>query len=113
MHARMRLLGILVILVSLTACDAWTSVRGTIRNDVGRPISGATITLKVGSESRQFTSVEDGEFVASVSQPPWKTDIALTVSKPGYWSFEKQLKGPGQFKDFDVVLQKLPPEPQK
>ena len=97
----------LTVALLLSSCDAWTQARGTIRDPSGKPIPDALITIEVGSDSRKFRSSEDGRYVSSVSQPPWKTAISLTVSKPGYTPYEQKLKGPGIYKDLDVVLKAI------
>jgi hypothetical protein len=103
-------LGVAVVL-SLSGCDAWTRTQGTIRDTSGKPIQGALVTIKIGSESRNFQSSEEGRYVAQMWQPPFKQDVALTVSKPGFITSEKKLKGPGTYNDFDVILQPAPQQP--
>jgi hypothetical protein len=102
--------GITVLLFTF-GCDAWTKAQGTIRDPGGKPIQDAVITMKVGKDSRDFHSFEDGRFMVQMWQPPFKQDVTLTVTKPGYVSFEKQFKGPGTFKDFDIVLKPIRERP--
>jgi hypothetical protein len=95
----------LAVALLLSSCDAWTQARGTIRDTSGNPVPDAVVTLKVGSDSRNFRSTEDGSYMTSVSQPPWETEVSITVSKPGYLLYVKKLKGPGIYKELDFVLQ--------
>lgn len=95
----------LVVALLTSGCDAWTQARGTIRDTSGNPVPDAIVTIKVGSNSQEVRSAEDGGYMTSVSQPPWKTEVIITVSKPGYLLHAKKLQGPGNYKDLDVVLQ--------
>jgi hypothetical protein len=101
-------LGLTVFLL-LSGCDAWTKAQGTIRDSAGKPIPDAIVTIKVGSDSREFRSAEDGRYMVLMSQPPWKTNVILTVSKPGYILSEKKLKAPSNYKELDVVLEAVQP----
>lgn len=94
----------IVVVAFLWGCDAWTSAQGTVRDSWGRPIPDATITIKIGKESRTFHSVSDGRFIVSMWQPPFKQDVSITVAKSGYLDSEKHIKGPGRYKNFDMVL---------
>lgn len=101
----------MVLVLSFSGCDAWTTAQGTIRDTSGKPIPDAVVTVKTRSDSREFHSLKDGQYLVQMWQPPFKQDVTLTVSKPGYDSFERRLKGPGTYKDFDVVLEPIPQEP--
>ena len=98
-------------LLSISGCDAWTKAQGTIRDQWGRPVANAVVTMKLGKESRVFHTLEDGRFVVQMWQPPFKQNVILTVSKAGYLPFEKQFQGPGNFADFYVVLKPDQAEP--
>jgi len=91
----------------LLGCDAWTRAQGTVRDSVGRPIPDAIVTLKIESDSQQFHSDKDGHYLVQISQPPWKTNGSLTISKTGYASYEKKLSGPVVYKELDVILEPL------
>jgi hypothetical protein len=105
--ATLSAVGVAVLLL-LSGCDAWTKAQETVRDSEGKPIPDATVTLKHESYSRQFRSDKDGHYLIQISQPPWKIDCNLTVSKTGFVPYEKQLKGPGIYKDLDVVLEGVP-----
>jgi hypothetical protein len=96
-------LGVAALLL-VCGCDAWTRAQGTVRDTWGRPIPDATITIKIGKESRAFHSLSDGRYLVSMWQPPFKQDVTITVAKSGYLESEKHIKGPGVYKDFDMVL---------
>src|SRR6266403_4163653 len=98
-------------LLFTSGCDAWTKAQGTIRDEWGRPVADAVVTMKLGKESRVFHSLEDGRFMVQMWQPPFKQNVILTVSKAGYLPFEKQFQGPGNFTDFNVVLKPVHEEP--
>src|SRR6266481_3559174 len=98
-------LSIVGLTVSLSGCHAWTRPQGAVRDSAGKPISDANVTLKFGSTSQQIRTDKEGHYTVQVSQPPWKVDCNLTVSKAGFAPYEKQLKGPGIYKDLDVVLE--------
>jgi hypothetical protein len=95
----------LTILILLSGCDAWTTVQGTVRDGKGKPIPDAIVTLKMESYSQEFHSDKDGRYLVQISQPPWKADCNLTVKKTGFVPIEKLVRGPGVYKDFDVVLE--------
>jgi hypothetical protein len=106
MQLTSRCFSALGVAASLLACgcDAWTRAEGTVRDTWGRPIPDATITIKIRKESRAFHSLPDGRYLVSMWQPPFKEDVTITVAKSGYLDSEKHIKGPGVYKDFDVVL---------
>ena len=87
------------ITVLLSGCDAWTRAQGTIRDSAGKPIPDANVTLKIDSASQQIHSDNEGHYVVQISQPPWEVDCTLTAIKAGFIPYEKQLKGPGIYKD--------------
>jgi hypothetical protein len=94
----------------LCGCDAWIKTLGTVRDTAGKPISNATVNLKSKSESLTFRTGNDGRYVFSIWQPPFKTDYTLTVTKTGFVRYEKQLRGPGIYEGLDVVLEPAPPD---
>jgi len=96
-------LGLTVSLL-LSGCDAWTKAQGTVRDGVGKPIPDATVILNIARNSQEFHSDKDGHYLVQISQPPWKLECKLTVRKTGFVPYEKQLRGPGIYKDLDVVL---------
>ena len=81
---------------------------GTIRDPDGKPISSATVNLKSENESLTFRTGDDGRYVFSIWQPPFKRDYTLTVTKRGFARYEKQITGPGMYGSLDVVLQPVP-----
>jgi hypothetical protein len=68
------------------------------------------VNLKSKSESLTFRTGNDGRYVFSIWQPPFKTDYKLTVTKTGFVRYEKQLRGPGIYEGLDVVLEPAPPD---
>src|SRR5262249_43995268 len=109
----MRTSSVFIILLMLFApgCDAWTKAQGTVRDEWGKPVANAVVTVKVGSDSRVFRSLEDGRFMVQISQPPFKESVTMTVSKDGFLPFEKQFHGPGNFSELSVVLRPLHEDP--
>jgi hypothetical protein len=97
----------LTVFLLVSGCDAWTKAQGTVRDSVGSAIPDAIVTIKIGNDSRQFRSDENGRYMAQISQPPWKVDCKLTVNKAGFVPYEKRLKGPGVYNELDVVLEPL------
>jgi hypothetical protein len=104
------LLCYMVISVSLwlLGCDAWTRAQGTVRDEAGKPIADATVTLKIESDSRTFHSDNDGHYLIQLAQPPVKVNATLTVVKAGFLPYEKRLKGPAVYRELDVVLKAEP-----
>jgi hypothetical protein len=100
------------ILLWLFGCDAWTTAQGTVRDEAGKPIADASVTLKIESDSRTFRSDKDGHYLVQLTQPPMKVDATLTVVKAGFLPYEKPLKGPAVYREFDVVLKAEPVTPQ-
>jgi len=100
------------IVLCLFGCDAWTSVQGTVRDEAGKPIADASVTLKIESDSRTFRSDKDGHYLVQLAQPPMKVDATLAVVKAGFLPYEKRLKGPAVYREFDVVLKVEPVTPQ-
>src|SRR5207245_4658004 len=70
----------LTVFLLVSGCDAWTKAQGTVRDSVGSAIPDAIVTIKVGSDSRQFRSDENGRDMLQISQPHWKVDGKLPVS---------------------------------
>ena len=77
-------LSVVGLTVLLSGCDAWTRVQGTVRDSAGKPILDANVTLKIESISQQIHTDKEGHYIVQISQPPWKVDCNLTVSKAGF-----------------------------
>ena len=83
----------LVLLLSFAGCDGFTHIKGKVTDTTGKPIQGAEVELKTTSGGRddKVKTSTDGSFSVGFSHAPWKVDLALTVSKDGYKTFEKRL----------------------
>jgi hypothetical protein len=95
----------MAVCLLLSGCDAWIRAQGSVRDRAGKPIANATITLKTENDSRTFRSEKDGHYIVQIWQPPMKLQYKLTVTKAGFFPYEKQLTGPGVYRDLDVVLE--------
>jgi hypothetical protein len=103
---------VLSVLLFVSACDAWTRAQGTIRDSTGRPIPDAVVTLTIGGDWRALRSDKDGHYAVQLPQPPVKVNVTLTAERAGYLLYTKSLKGPGIYRDLDVVLQAEEVTPQ-
>lgn len=93
-----------MLLSLIVGCDAQTLAQGTIRDRSGKPISDAVVTINIDDDIREMHSLQDGRYLVHIWQAPlWKV-VTLRVSKPGYISVERKLKGPGVYKNVDIAL---------
>ncbi len=71
--------------LTLTACDAFYTVRGTVRSCADeRAIPGAAVTVSYPGESGGDETTADGSFSVMVNDPPGDDEAELEASSPGY-----------------------------
>jgi phage-related protein len=98
----------LLILLSallITACDRFTTISGTITDDVGSPIAGATISMHPGL-AQNVKSAEDGTY--SITASHWgEPKFTVVVIKVGFHDHRLELppSGGGHFKR-DIELKR-------
>ena len=83
-----------VLVLLITACDGFTHIKGKVTDSNGKPVQGALVEMKTisGGRDDQSKSAADGSFSVGFSHAPWNVDLALTISKEGYKTFEKRFK---------------------
>jgi hypothetical protein len=93
MQARIKVLTFVLVLV-IAGCDGFTHIKGRVTDMNGKPVQGALVEMKTisGGRDDQLKSASDGSFSVGFSHAPWNVDLALTVSKEGYKTFEKRFK---------------------
>lgn len=103
-------LGSIVLLSLLVACDGSTSVRGVVSDANGRAISGAfvrLIALKTG-KTLEVQSSPDGSFSMGMVHGVFAGNFVLEASKPGYFSFCRDLKTNSR-QSINVLLEQTKP----
>jgi hypothetical protein len=92
-------------LALVTACDAFYTVRGTVRSCVDqRPIAGAQIRVTYPNKRGDATSDGSGRYDVQINDPPGDNTATLAATAPGYQRAERSVRhsyDPGQ----DVCLQ--------
>jgi hypothetical protein len=91
----------LLALVLLLGCSAATRLDGMILDQNKQPIEGATIVLDVEGRHGETLSKGDGIYNLRMNHPPGPRWV--TVSKPGYKTVRKKLRG-GVEVHLNVVL---------
>ena len=96
---------IFVSLLVLVACDARTSAKGKITSSDGHPIAGASVQLldKKNGKAVEATSGADGSYKVTRIHGVLSGPFALTVSKTGYVTFEREIQAKQQ-NEIDVTL---------
>lgn len=98
----------LLILLSallISACDRFTTISGTITDDVGNPVAGATISMHPGF-AQNVKSAEDGTY--SITASHWgEPEFKVVVIKVGFHDHHLELppSGGGHFKR-DIELKR-------
>lgn len=95
----------IVALVVLTACDKHTSVRGSVAETSGHPISGASVSLVAVKSGRtvQMTSEADGSFSVGITHGAFPGRFRIVISKSGYLTFTQEVQANTQ-QQIAVVL---------
>ena len=95
----------LVLLLTLSACDGFTHIKGKVTAASGKPIEGAQVEMKTisGGRDDKVKTDRDGSFGVGFTNAPFNVDLVLTVSKDGYKTFEKRFKSE-EAKQFPTVI---------
>ncbi len=106
---------VLTLVAILSACDARTSVRGTVVDADGKAIGDAEVrlvSLKSGRTDVTYTD-ENGAFVCGITHGPAAGKFQFSVSKPGYGTYRKEINEKAAIsekivltRDSEVVRQK-------
>ena len=81
------------------------TVLGTVKNTSGSPISGVTVTLKIGSSVKDTDSTDSNGLYDVTCYVSIRTRVTLTYSKSGYNTYTTSLYvSPGYFTLKNVVL---------
>ena len=102
---RIGLLAPTVALLSSTALAQETtgSLRGVVRNETGRPVEYALVTLDPTGANRQTRTDRDGRF----SFPGTTGQHALRVTFVGYRPYERSVDVPRGVVDIEVTLERV------
>jgi hypothetical protein len=110
MHSRGYCLAIFLggLLLLCVGCDGYTAVHGTIRDESGAPVAGATVifTPKGSAYPKQVTSSLDGTYKVGSTHVPFRhLPLTLVVTKEGYRSVEKAFNSTREHqRQIDIVL---------
>ena len=99
-------LGLAILALSvLTACDKHTSVRGSVSDTSGHPVSGASVSLIAVKSGRtvEMTSEADGSFSVGITHGAFPGRFRIVISKPGYLAFTQEVQANTQ-QQIAVVL---------
>ena len=104
------------LLLSQTACipfgDAWVSFSGHVKDDQGKPISGARLKMLFNgsphSEYSETQTNENGEYKLHENSCPCDYEFVIVASKDGYKIFTKTMRGKeaNELKTLDIVLER-------
>jgi hypothetical protein len=101
------------LVLCFTACDGFTTIKGKVTDQSGKPIQDATVIMETGSGARkdEDKSKEDGSFTVHLSHAPFNVKLTLTISKQGYKTFKKRFRKSeaGEYSK-DIALE---PEPKE
>jgi hypothetical protein len=83
-----------MLFLLLVGCDGFTHIKGKVVDANGKSIQGALVEMKTVSGGRddQVKTAADGFFSVGSTHAPFSVDLAVTVSKEGYKTFEKGFK---------------------
>lgn len=101
------------IVLCLTACDGFTTIKGKVVDQSGKPIQDALVIMETVSGGRkdEQKSKGDGSFTVFFSHAPFNIELTLKISKPGYKTFNKRFKASeaGEYSK-DIALESEPKE---
>lgn len=86
-------LALTLTLVGFVACDARTRVEGTVVDNDGIAIPGASVrlTLVATGRTREMTTAQDGKFSVELIHGPFAGRFDLIASKSGYGDYRQQI----------------------
>ena len=84
---------VLLLSLSLVACDARTAARGTVFDDSGKPLAGVSVRLMMVASGRtaDMTTSADGSFSVILIHGPFAGQFDLVVSKAGYGDYRQEI----------------------
>jgi len=82
-----------VALVGFSACDAHTSIHGTVIDDNGKPVAGATVRLTLVKTGRtaQMSTGPDDKFSVELIHGPFSR-FELIASMSGYEDYRQEIQ---------------------
>ena len=95
---------IIVALTALVACDGGTHLEGYVRDEKGRPVSNATVTLATGGHTRTLPAREDGFYSIGLTHSPFRTAEQLTVRAAGFNEYQRSFSSSDHLRTLDVTL---------
>jgi len=97
---------VILLLAILSACDARTSVRGTVADADGKPVAGAEVrlvSLKSGRSDVTQTD-EEGAFICGITHGPAAGKFEFMVSKAGFAPFRKEVEERAELSEKIVLI---------
>src|SRR5262245_31113901 len=91
----------------LAGCDGGTHLRGVVLDPNDMPISGADVTLATGTLKREIKSSDRGLFKIGMTHSPWNPELTLSITKPGYKTYEKHFHAK---EHLEAIVANLEPE---
>jgi len=92
----------------LVGCDGYTAVHGTIRDESGAPVAGATVVLtpKGSAYPKQVTSSSDGTYMVGSTHAPLRhVPLTLAVTKVWYRPVQRDFNSTREHqRQIDIVL---------
>jgi hypothetical protein len=108
-----------VLVFFILACDGGSRIRGYVYDTENKPIENATVKFEAvekGELKESYQSIhqtdKNGKFDCMFTHAPFETQLKLTVSKPGYKTYESQFSSREAYKklenneEYRIILQK-------
>ena len=100
---------LMVLLFSVFLCYSQNSITGTIKDDQGNPLMGASVTIKNPDSSAFLNySISDSNGNFSIAVKSEASNLVLSVSYLGYRTINKTIGNKSQ--DIAIVLERSPEE---
>jgi uncharacterized GH25 family protein len=85
-----------VVLLGFAGCDAYTSVHGTVVDNNGKPVAGATVRLtlvnsRTSHRTSQMSTGPDGKFSVELIHGPFSR-FELAASMSGYEDYRQEIR---------------------
>lgn len=107
-RVRSRLI-IVAACLALSACDGGISAGGHVRDENGKPIKGALVTLISRGTKDERVTRDDGSYDVGVIHAPQTPVGKLTASKAGHQTFEKSFSSGAELgHNVEIVLKSAP-----
>ncbi|MCF8257978.1 MAG: carboxypeptidase-like regulatory domain-containing protein [Flavobacteriales bacterium] len=88
------------------------TVNGMVKDPMGMPINGATVTLGDGTQSITVTTGPDGKYTIDIPQLDGPISAPMKAEAPGFMAATLQIElKPGENQSIDLTLTSAPPMP--